>query len=73
MSLPRLQAMHGAREPIAMLTCYDASFAALLDSAGVDCCWSATRSAWWSRARPTLPVTLEQMAYHVRCVARGNR
>ena len=36
MSLPRLLAMHGAREPIVMLTCYDASFAALLDAAGVD-------------------------------------
>ncbi|MCX7901985.1 MAG: 3-methyl-2-oxobutanoate hydroxymethyltransferase, partial [Burkholderiaceae bacterium] len=36
MTLPRLLEMHRQREPIAMLTCYDASFAALLDEAGVD-------------------------------------
>jgi 3-methyl-2-oxobutanoate hydroxymethyltransferase len=35
-TVPKLQAMRDAGEKIAMLTCYDASFASLLDRAGVD-------------------------------------
>ena len=34
-TLPRVREMRAAGEPIAMLTCYDASFAVLLDEAGV--------------------------------------
>jgi 3-methyl-2-oxobutanoate hydroxymethyltransferase len=37
LTLHRLREMHAAGEKIAMLTCYDASFARLLDGAGVDC------------------------------------
>jgi 3-methyl-2-oxobutanoate hydroxymethyltransferase len=36
MTLPRLAQMHASGEKIAMLTCYDAAFASLLDEAGVD-------------------------------------
>ena len=35
-TVPGLAAMTRTGEKIAMLTCYDASFAALLDRAGVD-------------------------------------
>ena len=37
LTLPRLREMRAKGEPIAMLTCYDASFARLLDGNGVDC------------------------------------
>ena len=36
MTLHRLGEMHTAGEKIAMLTCYDAMFAHVLDDAGVD-------------------------------------
>ena len=35
-TLHRLREMHAAGEKIAMLTCYDATFARVLDDAGVD-------------------------------------
>src|SRR5262249_30438631 len=36
-NLPRLQRMRAEGSRIAMLTCYDASFAALLEASGVEC------------------------------------
>ena len=36
-SLPRLADMHAHGEKIAMLTAYDATFAAMADAGGVDC------------------------------------
>jgi 3-methyl-2-oxobutanoate hydroxymethyltransferase len=74
LTLHRLRAMHEAGEPIGMLTCYDASFARLLDDAGVDCLLVGDSLGMVLQGRPsTLPVTLDEMAYHTRCVARGNR
>ncbi|KQU73839.1 MULTISPECIES: 3-methyl-2-oxobutanoate hydroxymethyltransferase [unclassified Rhizobacter] len=74
MTLHRLREMHAAREPIAMLTCYDTSFARLLDAAGVDCLLVGDSLGMVLQGQPsTLPVTLDEMAYHTRCVARGNR
>lgn len=35
-TLPKLQTMRVSKEKIAALTCYDASFAALMDTAGID-------------------------------------
>ena len=70
----RLREMHAAREPIAMLTCYDTSFARLLDAAGVDCLLVGDSLGMVLQGQAsTLPVTLDEMAYHTRCVARGNR
>ena len=74
LTLHRLREMHAAGEKITMLTCYDASFAQLLDGAGVECLLVGDSlgmvvQGWNS----TLPAKLEQMAYHTGCVARGNR
>jgi 3-methyl-2-oxobutanoate hydroxymethyltransferase len=71
-TLPRLREMRAKGEPIAMLTCYDASFAALLDSQGVDCILVGDSLGMVIQGRAdTLPVTVDEMAYHTRCVARG--
>ncbi len=74
MTLHRLAAMRAAGEKIAMLTCYDASFARALDDAGVDVLLIGDSLGMTLQGRDsTLPVTLDEMAYHVQCVARGNR
>ncbi len=57
---------------IAMLTCYDASFAAVLDAAGVDVLLVGDSLGNVVQGEETtLPVTLEQMVYHTGCVANG--
>ncbi|MEO7938380.1 MAG: 3-methyl-2-oxobutanoate hydroxymethyltransferase, partial [Burkholderiaceae bacterium] len=74
MTLHRLRAMHAQGEKITMLTCYDASFARLQDQAGIDTILVGDSLGMVMQGHETtLPVTLGEMAYHVRCVARGNR
>lgn len=74
LTLHRLREMHAAGEPIAMLTCYDASFARVADAAGVDCLLVGDSLGMVLQGHSTtVPVTLDEMAYHVRCTARGNR
>ena len=74
LTLHRLREMHAAGERITMLTCYDAGFARLLDDAGVDCLLVGDSLGMVLQGQPsTVPVTLEEMAYHTRCVARGSR
>jgi 3-methyl-2-oxobutanoate hydroxymethyltransferase len=73
-TLHRLREMHAAGEKIAMLTCYDAAFARVLDGAGVDALLVGDSLGMVLQGRPsTLAVTIEEMAYHTGCVARGNR
>ena len=73
-TLHRVREMHAAGEPISMLTCYDAAFARVLDHAGVDCLLIGDSLGMVLQGLgSTLPVTLADMAYHVRCVAQGNR
>ena len=74
MTLHRLRAMHAAGEKISMLTCYDASFARVLDEAGVDVLLVGDSLGMVLQGRPTtLPVTIDEMVYHTECVVRGNR
>lgn len=73
-TLHRLRDMHARGEPISMLTCYDAAFARVLDRAGVDCLLIGDSFGMVLQGlSSTLPVTLADTAYHVRCVAQGNR
>lgn len=72
-TLHRLRQMHLAGEPIAMLTCYDAAFARLLDASGVDCLLVGDSLGMVLQGRATtVPVTLEEIAYHTRCVGRAS-
>ncbi|WP_321961041.1 3-methyl-2-oxobutanoate hydroxymethyltransferase [Paraburkholderia sp. J7] len=70
-TVPKLQAMRDAGERIAMLTCYDASFSALCDRAGVDTVLIGDSLGNVLQGHSTtLPVTIDDIAYHTACVAR---
>ncbi len=59
---------------ITMLTCYDVTFARLLDAAGVDMLLVGDSLGMVVKGEPnTLSVTIEQTAYHTAAVARGVR
>ncbi|NOT98536.1 MAG: 3-methyl-2-oxobutanoate hydroxymethyltransferase [Sideroxydans sp.] len=73
-TLNTLQTLRSKGEKIAMLTCYDASFATLLENNGVDVLLVGDSLGMVIQGREsTLPVTLEQMAYHTACVAAGSQ
>jgi 3-methyl-2-oxobutanoate hydroxymethyltransferase len=73
-TLHRLRQMHAAGEKIAVLTCYDAAFARVLDDAGVDSLLVGDSLGMVLQGRATtLAVTMQEMVYHSGCVARGNR
>ncbi len=72
-TLPSLLAMRNAGEKIAALTCYDASFAALMDRCGTEILLVGDSLGNVCQGHgTTLPVTLADIAYHTRCAARGN-
>ena len=67
-----LQKLAAEGQKIAMLTCYDASFAAVMDEAGVDVLLIGDSLGMVIQGEEsTLPVTMEQMEYHTRIVARS--
>ena len=73
-TLRRLREMHAAGEKIAMLTCYDAAFARVMDDAAVDSLLVGDSLGMVLQGRPsTLGVSIDEMAYHTGCVVRGNR
>ncbi len=71
-TLSNLQTMRNKGEKIAVLTCYDASFAALLEANGVDVLLVGDSLGMVLQGHETtLPVTISDMIYHTECVARG--
>src|SRR2546427_8792427 len=73
-TIKALQKLRDDGVKIAVLTCYDASFAAMLDAAGLDSLLIGDSLGMVLQGHETtLPVTLADMAYHTRCVASGSK
>lgn len=73
-SLSTLQALKQRGEKIAMLTCYDASFAAMMETAGVDVLLVGDMlGVVLQGASNTQNVTTQDMLYHTRSVAAGSK
>lgn len=73
-SIPGLIAMREKGEKITMLTAYDASFASLMDRCGVEILLIGDSLGMVCQGHDsTLPVTLQDVAYHTAAVARGNQ
>jgi len=71
-TLSNLQKLARDGEKIAVLTCYDASFATLLENAGVDVLLVGDSLGMVVQGEETtLPVCMDAMVYHTRCVAHG--
>jgi 3-methyl-2-oxobutanoate hydroxymethyltransferase len=71
-SLSTLHTMRDKGEKIAAMTCYDASFAALVDEADVDVVLVGDSLGMVIQGRDTtVPVTMDDMVYHCKAVARG--
>jgi 3-methyl-2-oxobutanoate hydroxymethyltransferase len=71
-TLAELGKMRAEGRKISMLTCYDASFAALFDRCGVDTILIGDSLGNTIQGqKSTLPVTLDHMVYHTECVSRG--
>ncbi|MGA9025734.1 MAG: 3-methyl-2-oxobutanoate hydroxymethyltransferase [Steroidobacteraceae bacterium] len=74
LTLHRLREMHAVGIKLAMLTCYDALFARLLDGAGVDVLLVGDSLGMVLQGHTTtLSVSMQEMIYHTACVARGNQ
>jgi 3-methyl-2-oxobutanoate hydroxymethyltransferase len=72
MTVPSILARKGG-EPLAMITAYDATFAKLVDEAGVDMILVGDSVGMVIQGTyNTIPVDMDEMRYHVRVVARAN-
>ena len=73
-TVPDVLRMKAAGERLAMVTAYDCAFARLLDEAGVELLLVGDSLGMVVQGNDTtLPVTLDEMVYHTRLVARGAR
>ena len=73
-TVPRLGKMKRDGERITMVTAYDATFARLFDEAGIDVLLVGDSLGMVVQGLDsTLPVTVDEVIYHCRAVARGTR
>jgi len=71
-TVPALRTMKAEGRRIVSLTCYDASFARSMEVAGIDLVLVGDSLGMVCQGQAsTLPVTVDDIAYHVACVARG--
>ncbi len=71
-TVPALGEAKRAGRKLVMLTCYDAGFAWTLDANGVDLVLVGDSLGMVVQGHDsTLPVTVDDIAYHTACVARG--
>ncbi|MEX0848195.1 MAG: 3-methyl-2-oxobutanoate hydroxymethyltransferase [Ilumatobacteraceae bacterium] len=71
-NVPDLASFKAEGRKISMITAYDATFARLVDEAGVDCILVGDSVGMVVQGvANTIPVDLDEMAYHVRAVARA--
>jgi len=72
LTIDHLLAMKRDGEKIAMLTCYDATFAAAIDRAGVDIILVGDSLGMVVQGRgSTVGVSVDDVAYHTACVSKG--
>jgi 3-methyl-2-oxobutanoate hydroxymethyltransferase len=72
LTVSRLHRMKTRGQPIACLTAYDYSFARVADTAGLDVLLVGDSLGMVMQGRDTtLPVTMDDMVYHTRCVSAG--
>ena len=74
LTIADLHTMRENGEPIACLTAYDATFARVCEEAGVDVLLAGDSLGMVIQGHATtIPVTLDDVIYHARCVARAAR
>jgi len=72
-TIPDILKMKRDKRPIVMMTAYDYPFARLVDSGGVDAILVGdSLGVVFSGHENTLSVTMDEMLYHTRAVARSN-
>ena len=72
-TISKLLAMRAEGEKITMLTAYDSTMSALLNRSGVETILIGDSLGNVIQGHSnTTPVTVEQVAYHTKCVARAN-
>lgn len=70
-TVPDFRAARGGRK-LAVVTAYDYTSAVIADAAGVDCVLVGDSLGMVVQGHSTsLPVTLNEMLYHLKCVVRG--
>src|SRR5262245_2569973 len=71
-TVPAIARMKVDHDPIAMITAYDATFARLVDLAGFEMILVGDSVGMVVQGESnTIPVELDEMAYHVRAVAQA--